>query len=201
VVGALGERRLRRISNLSTPCCHPINLERAGERIAGELGQSGATRGRIRAVVKALSGILLAFRHGLRASELCYIGSSSRPWRAKTIKQKARRFLRWRKRTIGDHETYEAIMASQITCITKPDPYSTREAITHVGGIKGTGDRFYISRRQCANDIRSGREPYYVHVSLYKTNVEAYQRNGVWYIRTKPDSTRKDNLLSLPQCR
>jgi hypothetical protein len=93
-------------------------------------------------------------------------------------------------------------MASQITCITKPDRYNDHEAITHVGGSRG-GTKFYIPREQCADDIRLRRETYFVHVGEYQINVEAYQRTsgGPWFIKTKPDATRKDNLLSLPECR
>jgi len=95
-------------------------------------------------------------------------------------------------------------MASQITCITKPDRNSDHEAITNVGGRRGNGAgaTFYITREQCADDIRFRREDYFVHVGGYQIGVEAYQRssNGPWFIRTRPDATRKDNLLSLPPC-
>ena len=30
-------------------------------------------------------------------------------------------------------------MAGQITCITKPDPHNSHEAITHVGGVRANG--------------------------------------------------------------
>jgi hypothetical protein len=92
-------------------------------------------------------------------------------------------------------------MASQITCITKPDRYSTHEAITHVGGVRG-GVKFYTPREQCADDIRLRRETYFVHVGGYQVNVEAYQlhTSGPWFIKMYPDATKKDNLLSLPEC-
>lgn len=94
-------------------------------------------------------------------------------------------------------------MASQITCITKPDRSNDHEAITDVGGVRANGTTFNITRETCAADIRSRRESYFVHVGQYKIDVEAYQRvgNGPWFIRTRPDSTKKDNLLSLPECR
>lgn len=91
-------------------------------------------------------------------------------------------------------------MASRIECITKPDVNSSHEAILNVGGSRANGGRFYISRTECANDIRLGRESYYVHVGGYQIDVTAYERNGTWYIRTSPDATQKDNLLSLKQC-
>lgn len=91
-------------------------------------------------------------------------------------------------------------MPSQITCITKPDRENTHEAIQYVGGIRGSGSQFYISRRECADDIDSGRDSYFVHVGLYKTNVTTYQRNGEKFIRTNADATTTDNLLSLKSC-
>lgn len=87
-------------------------------------------------------------------------------------------------------------MPLQITCITKPNAHSTHEAITHVGG-----SGFYITREKCADDIDNRRQSYFVHVGLYKTDVTTYTKNGVKYIKTKADSTQKDNLLSLPQCK
>jgi hypothetical protein len=93
-------------------------------------------------------------------------------------------------------------MASQITCITKPNRDSDHEAITNVGGMRGSGARFYITRQECADDIRFRRETYFVQVGLYKVDVIAYQRvtGGPWFIKTTPDATKKDNLLSLPAC-
>lgn len=93
-------------------------------------------------------------------------------------------------------------MASQITCITKPDRDNTHEAITRVGGVRG-GVNFNIAREQCADDIRLRREEYFVHVGGYRIGVTAYQNhvNGPWFIKTQPDATKKDNLLSLPGCR
>jgi hypothetical protein len=86
-------------------------------------------------------------------------------------------------------------MNRQITCIVKPNVHSTHEAITEVGG-----PGFRVSRTECANDIVARRHNYHVKVGLYDVAVTAYERNSTWYIKTKPDSTQKDNLLSLRQC-
>lgn len=93
-------------------------------------------------------------------------------------------------------------MASQITCITKPDRYSDHEAITRVGGVRANQTSFNITREQCADDIRFKREDYFVQVGGYKVDVTAYQRTGggPWFIKTTPDATKKDNLLSLREC-
>jgi len=58
---------------------------------------------------------------------------------------------------------WRTTMPRQITCITKPDVHSSHEAITHVGGSS-----FYITREQCADDIRFRRESYFVHVGLIR---------------------------------
>jgi hypothetical protein len=92
-------------------------------------------------------------------------------------------------------------MASQITCITKPDPHNSHEAITHVGGIRANGTNFYIRREECAGDIVNRQDSYFVRVGQNQIGVEAYQHHGVWFIKTRPDHTQKDNLLNLDQCR
>lgn len=91
-------------------------------------------------------------------------------------------------------------MASQITCITKPHPHSPLEHITHVGGTRSNGGRFYITREECAADIDSHRETYFVQVGRDRVDVTTYVLNYTKYIRTKPDYTQRDNLLSLPPC-
>jgi hypothetical protein len=93
-------------------------------------------------------------------------------------------------------------MASQITCITKPDRYSDHEAITRVGGLTANGTAFNITREQCADDIPLKHESYFVQVGSDKVGVFAYRRavGGPWFIKTTPDATEKDNLLSLRDC-
>ena len=92
-------------------------------------------------------------------------------------------------------------MPHQITCITKPDPHSSHEAILRIGGIAANGTHFNISREDCYDNIKGGHV-FHVKVGNADAKVEAYQRNGQGkYIRTFPDATKKDNLLNLPQCR
>jgi hypothetical protein len=92
-------------------------------------------------------------------------------------------------------------MPSRITCITKPHPQSPLEHITNVGGTRASGTSFYITREECARDIDNRREPYYVQVGRDTVAVETYTMHGQRFIKTKPDQTQKDNLLSLPPCR
>jgi len=91
-------------------------------------------------------------------------------------------------------------LSHQITCITKPDRENTHEAIQRVGGIEENGSRFNITREQCYDYIQKG-EKFHVVVGRNDVTVIAYQINGHGkYIRTTPDATKKDNLLSLPPC-
>lgn len=91
-------------------------------------------------------------------------------------------------------------MAHQIKCITKPERENHHEAITDVGGVSHGGPTtFYITRKQCVEYIHKG-ESFFVRVGNDQIAVEAYQRNNNWFIKTKPDATTKDNLLSLPRC-
>ena len=91
-------------------------------------------------------------------------------------------------------------MSHQITCVTKPDRDSHHEAIQRVGGVESGGAKFNISREACYDQIKNG-QAYHVVVGRNDVTVIAYQINGVGkYIRTTPDATKKDNLLSLPPC-
>lgn len=85
-------------------------------------------------------------------------------------------------------------MARQITCI-RTTSREHHEHITWVGGSWGT-----ITRQDCALQIHNRQESYFVAGGGMQASVEAYQRDGVWYIKTVADSTKKDNLLSLRDC-
>jgi len=52
-------------------------------------------------------------------------------------------------------------------------------------------------RETVAANINRGDSYYYTKGGGQTAQVEAYQRNGTWFIRTKGDSTTADNLLSL----
>jgi hypothetical protein len=91
-------------------------------------------------------------------------------------------------------------MSHQITCITKPDRESSHEATQRVGGLHQNGTPFNITREECYDYIKSGHS-FHVKVGRNDVTVIAYERNGVGkYIRTTPDATRRDNLLSLQSC-
>jgi hypothetical protein len=90
-------------------------------------------------------------------------------------------------------------MSHRITCITKPDRENTHEAIQRVGGIQENGTAFNISRIECYDHIKAGQK-FHVVVDRYDVTVIAYEREGGKFIRTTPDATKRDNLLSLKPC-
>lgn len=84
----------------------------------------------------------------------------------------------------------------QIVAIRKPNRHSNVEHITHVKYDEAAHMREEVIRRMKARTdcffVRVGSAVAWVEV------VEPYGRDP--YIRTKPDWTGKDNLLSLPEC-
>jgi hypothetical protein len=96
-------------------------------------------------------------------------------------------------------------MPSQITCVTKLrtsqlPPESSHEAIWRVGGVRIDGERFNISRQQCAEDILDEVQSYCVLVYGVQMSVTAYEKNGEKFIKTQPNKDQVDNLLSLGPC-
>lgn len=85
----------------------------------------------------------------------------------------------------------------QIVAIRKHDRYSSHEHITHV-----KYDSAVHTREEVIQLIRAGTDTFYVSVQGAKAYVEVvyppYPRSP--YIRTYPDRTGRDNLLSLPEC-
>lgn len=91
----------------------------------------------------------------------------------------------------------------QIKCINKPDRYSPVEHITHVGGF-GTAP-WILTVEEVIQRIKSrgtDHEDFFVRVGVAEANVvvvpaTTHKRE---HIKTVPDSTPVDNLLSLPDC-
>ena len=90
----------------------------------------------------------------------------------------------------------------QIRCINKPDPSSPVEHITHVGGFGPP--QWKLDVETVINRIESkgpDHEDYFVQVGIAEANVRVVRPSGRRaYIRTTPDYTPVDNLLSLPPC-
>lgn len=89
-------------------------------------------------------------------------------------------------------------MANQITHIRKPNVNSSHEHITDVKGTNVNGT-FQYTVAQVIAYLKQGYQ-FHVHRAGRTINV-TYQKSaaGNEYIKTEPDSTQKDNLLSLPQ--
>lgn len=90
----------------------------------------------------------------------------------------------------------------QIKCINKPNRESSVEYITHVGGF-GTS-QWKLAVEEVIRRIESrgaDHEDFFVKVGNNEANVFVVSPAGRRkHIRTEPDSTKVDNLLSLPEC-
>jgi hypothetical protein len=91
-------------------------------------------------------------------------------------------------------------MANRITHIRKPNVNSTVEHITHVKGSSSSGGVFELTVKEVIDSIKKGNYEFFVQVAGSQVIV-TYQKSAVGneYIKTEPDGTLKDNLLSLPQ--
>jgi hypothetical protein len=89
-------------------------------------------------------------------------------------------------------------MANRITHIRKPNVNSSHEHITDVKGTNSNGN-FQYTVSQVIAYLKQGY-PFHVERAGRTINV-MHQKSaaGNGYIKTEPDSTQKDNLLSLPQ--
>ena len=90
----------------------------------------------------------------------------------------------------------------RITCINKPNRESRVEHITHVGGF-GTS-QWKLSVEEVIRRIESrgaDHEDFFVLVGNYEADVFVVSPvDRRKHIRTERDSTKVDNLLSLPEC-
>jgi hypothetical protein len=89
----------------------------------------------------------------------------------------------------------------KIICIHKPDVNSTHEHITHIGYLDANGNRTIITVEDAIRRIDINSKEFYVDSPFGTAYVEVARHLGHRpYIKTYPDRTQKDNLLSLPQC-
>lgn len=82
----------------------------------------------------------------------------------------------------------------QITCITKPNPSSTHEGITHVGGAG------WKNTREIVIQLIEGKVNTYYTMVGQKAEVLVVNGPNGKYLRSHKDGTPNDNLLSLEQC-
>ncbi len=89
----------------------------------------------------------------------------------------------------------------EVTCINKPDRFSTHEHITHIGNIAG---QWRLTRELAIKKIESKEEAFYtidrstgnrVYVGVVRGD-----GNKAAYLRTHADGKWNDNLLALAEC-
>jgi hypothetical protein len=88
----------------------------------------------------------------------------------------------------------------QVTCITKPDRFSTREHITHIGN---SADKWKITRESAIARIDSKQEAFYTvdRTTGRKMYVGVVHEPGkAPYLRTHADGKWNDNLLAQAEC-
>ncbi len=84
-------------------------------------------------------------------------------------------------------------MGQQVTCITKVG--GELHHITHIG-VGGT--KYTVA--EAIKLIRTDAKAFYTVSPVIGPFVRVASRNGVEYVRTTPDGTTIDNLLSLKEC-
>jgi hypothetical protein len=87
----------------------------------------------------------------------------------------------------------------QVTCITKPNPQSSHEHITAIGGTGGGGWKLLAA--DAIRRIENKTDSFYTLVGGKRAVVAVVkEQNGREYLRTHADGQWNNNLLSLPQC-
>jgi hypothetical protein len=85
-------------------------------------------------------------------------------------------------------------MATEITCIV-PDGSDPDNRIDEVGG-----PGWKKSEDTVIDEIDNQGRDYFVKVNGAQVDVVVRDREGRKYLRTDPDKTTENNLLSLPEC-
>jgi hypothetical protein len=89
----------------------------------------------------------------------------------------------------------------EVTCINKPDRFSTHEHITHVGNLAG---QWRVTRELAIRKIDSKEESFYTidRTTGKKVYVGVVRGDGnkSAYLRTHADGKWNDNLLALAEC-
>jgi len=91
-------------------------------------------------------------------------------------------------------------VALQVHCVNKLDRYNPHERILNIGGFNSDGTRWKLSQRQAIDGIKEGKWAFYVSRGGATIDVVIAVHMGNEYLKTRPDHTGADNLLSLPEC-
>jgi hypothetical protein len=91
--------------------------------------------------------------------------------------------------------------AYEIDCINKDDRYNIYERITNIGGPDNGSGRWRVTVAAAINGMRTHGWTFYVIRGGYRVNVEISRGpSGQEYLKTEPDATGANNLLSLREC-
>jgi hypothetical protein len=88
----------------------------------------------------------------------------------------------------------------RIDCIIKQDRYNPHERILEIGGRNPDGTRWRISQQRAVQGVLNKEWSFFVHVGSAEADVIVAYHLGNPYLKTKADTTTKDNLLSLVSC-
>jgi hypothetical protein len=90
--------------------------------------------------------------------------------------------------------------ANQVTCVNKPNRFSTHEHITHIGNIAG---RWKITRESAIQRIDAKADSFYTVDATTGKRAEigvVREAGKLPYLRTHADGKWNDNLLALAEC-
>lgn len=88
----------------------------------------------------------------------------------------------------------------QVTCINKPDRFSSHDHITHIGNIQAN---WKITRESAIDRIDSGQDSFYTVDARTGNQVQigvVRETGKLPYLRTHADGKWNDNLLALAEC-
>jgi len=89
----------------------------------------------------------------------------------------------------------------EIKCINKTDRQNRHERIKNVGGVNPDGSSWKLSEDKAIAYINDGTYSFWTKGGSEATDVIVVTHSsGRRYLKTKADTTTKDNLLSLPEC-
>ena len=86
-----------------------------------------------------------------------------------------------------------------IVCVKKIQTNNKYEQISEVG-VTIKGQTVILPLKDAVQAVVDNLYTFFVVVDNIEVNDEIDEREGHKYLRTKPDATKKNNLLSLPEC-
>jgi hypothetical protein len=90
-------------------------------------------------------------------------------------------------------------MRKQSQCIHMRSRSDPHRRIRNIGGVR-RGRRWKLTEAEAIAQIEDGTSTVFVRVANRRTQVVVAKHLARKFRKTRSDSTRKDNLLSLPEC-